>query len=297
MPELTVTLNDELAERVRDEAKLRGLSSQAVVEALLGEHLLQRVVRVTHYAESIPMLVSLLGSPLLEERQRVKTKLIKLGDTSLRFLREGMKTDNPDQARGVAEVLARTGSSEVVELLLNFRYLAPQEARADIDLELRGCLQRYGMSQQESHAVLDRCRWQLVPLVARWLRDTLRLSWPLGAASLEEIQKRFDSPPTEEDTHTLLVLLQRSRTGNMTIALTTAQLLQFVAETAPTPSLRQALRLLRPSWRHPFPPVEFTDAARAIELATEQWKDLPLPAESGDEFENHDLPVPVDNSH
>ncbi len=295
MPELTIILNDELAERVRDEAKRRGVSSQAVVEALLDERLLQRTVPTKHRRESIQVLVEDLGSRRQGEVERAKRQLGELGIATLPFLREKLNTQNPQQARHLAELLAVQSSSEVVELLLNLRFCAPLEVQADIDLELRGCLQRYGMSQQESHTVLDRCRWQLVPLVAHWLRDTLRLSWPFRAASTEEIQNRFDSPPTEDDTHTLLVLLQRSRTGS--IAITVAQLLTFIAEVAPTPSLRQALPLLRPSWRHPFSPPEFLEAAKAIEAATQLWKDLPLPADGDDEPDSHNLPVAVDNSH
>lgn len=291
MPELTIFLDEELVERLNAEASLRGLPPEATAESVLRQYLPERVAS-PHNQHHGRALVALLGVPQATEREKAQQQLVGLGSRALPYLREGIRTDNWLQARGVAECLSRLESSEVVGILLEQRFLAPMEARSEIDTALRHCLQRYGMPAEESWPILESCRWPLVPLVARWLRDTLRLSYPLGSISAAEIQKRFDSSPTKADIETLVAILKSLRTGST--AVTTAQLLEFIAKTAPSLELRRALPLLRPSWRHPIVPSEFIQAVKAIEDATAQWKDLPRPVESDDsEPLDANLPRPV----
>lgn len=66
--------------------------------------------------------------------------------------------------------------------------------------------------------------------------------------------------------------------------------IERLAKSAPSPELRTLLPLLKGRWLNPVPP-SFERARLAIEEATEEWKDLPLPALADDR--SNSLPLPA----
>ena len=96
--------------------------------------------------------------------------------------------------------------------------------------------------------------------------------------------------PTPERIPTLVMLTKELRTLLPQAAVHVAQGLRRLAETHPTPELRQALPVLKGSFFQPVP-GEFHAIRNAIELATAQWRDLPLIANAPSD--DSELPLPA----
>ncbi|MBB6050521.1 HEAT repeat domain-containing protein [Armatimonas rosea] len=113
--------------------------------------------------------------------------------------------------------------------------------------------------------------------------------------ALIKLAKQLPATATTEDIPLLIALIQRLRYDLSThdVALSAAMALEHLARTRPTPSLRGALKWLKPVVV-PLPPG-FKSARLAIEEATEQWQDLPLVTSSPVALVT-DLPLPADAS-
>lgn len=101
--------------------------------------------------------------------------------------------------------------------------------------------------------------------------------------------------PSPSEIPQLIALIRQLRLDDQlqAAAISAAQALETLARTHPTPALRGALKLVKPSFWTPLP-AEFKEAYQAIEEATKQWKDLPLIADAPQAIEN--LPLPANES-
>ena len=70
-----------------------------------------------------------------------------------------------------------------------------------------------------------------------------------------------------------------------------AQAIERRAKYSPSPELRTVLPLLTGRWLNPVPP-SFENARLAIEEATKEWKDLPMPAVSDEKSDSLPRPAP-----
>uniref|UniRef100_UPI00375326D8 HEAT repeat domain-containing protein n=1 Tax=Armatimonas sp. TaxID=1872638 RepID=UPI00375326D8 len=115
-------------------------------------------------------------------------------------------------------------------------------------------------------------------------------------AAILVLANHLGEHPSPSEIPQLIALIRQLRLDDQlqAAAISAALALETLARTQPTPALRGALKLLKPSFWAPLP-AEFKEAYQTIEDATAQWKDLPLIADVPQTIEN--LPVPADENN
>lgn len=128
-------------------------------------------------------------------------------------------------------------------------------------------------------------------LVSRLTQNMENNPEPAIASALNELIRQLPLRWRHINFETLILLLadnagieMRSESLDSALAVTLIRM----AQEEPTPQLRQALPYLKRPWYRRSHVME--SARQAVEKATRQWKDLPLPAQNSGESNN--LPVP-----
>ncbi len=240
---------------------------------------------------SAEKLIALLEVHEPEVRVRAREQLTAFGQSAIPPLEAALGTAEGSQLLAIVELLALSGSSSVILPLLIAYAKGSSPQKPSLVYELRALLGHYPLLSDSAWKAIQACTVRTAPLIARQIKTSLSL--PISTKDgIDPLV--FREASTAAEISSLTALLRWQRTGD--VARQAAQALHQIALT-PCLELRQALPYLRRAWHILFAHPELLQALKAIEEATVFWKDLPLPAESGDEFENHDLPVPVDNSH
>lgn len=129
-------------------------------------------------------------------------------------------------------------------------------------------------------------------LVSRLTQNMEKSPEPAIASALNDLIRQLPLRWRHINFETLILLLadnagieMRSESLDSALAVTLIRM----AQEEPTPQLRQALPYLKRPWYRRSHVME--SARQAVEKATRQWKDLPLPAQNSGESNN--LPVPT----
>ena len=284
-----ISLETETVERLQREARKRGISPQELIEALLQKELRFPEIDPLFGQMDMGALVAALESHNMEVRERARDQLVALGPSILAYLERVQETATPQQTTEISECLARMETSVAILPLLATYAKADAHLQPAIGRELRALLRRYLILTESVWQAIAACTPLTAPLVSRQIKETQNLPLePRDTLNSQALKRGL----TAADIASLIALLHWQKTG--TTAQQIAYALTTVALSSPTLELRRALPLLRPTWNHLFVPSEFTQAVKAIEEATEQWKDLPLPSESGDEADARNLPLPAE---
>ena len=295
MPQVTVLLDNMLAERLAREAATRDLSVEQLIPKLLRESLRLNepppippppIDLLELWRMSPEELIALLESSDLEVQAQVKEHLSTRGKSVFDMLEKTLTHPREHVALTAAELLAASGSNLAIRPLVVAYASAKDPLKHELRRWLYRLLGRFSSLPTSAHKAINVCTPVTAPLVSRMLKETYKFY--IGSSDVFSTEP----PYAPEDILSLVTLLKWQRTGSM--AQHIAHALTRAALFAPCLELRRALPLLRPTWRHPLVPAEFAQAAKAIEAATVTWKDLPLPAESDDEPEARNLPLPVD---
>jgi hypothetical protein len=285
--ELILTLDEKQLRRLKEQARHRQLTPEQLLQEYIDN--LPAVPNPERtWQATVESLVALLSATEPETRQRAREQLAAFGSSIIPQLEQAIPTASPTLLVELATLLAGSGAPAAIRPLLGAYARREAENKAALYHEVRVLLGRYILLPEAAWETVRKCTPTTAPLVTRQLKEFL------GLHTSPQDTLDTTQPLTAADVVSLITLLRWQKTG--AVAQQVAHALTVASLDSPIPELRQALPLLRPAWHNLFAPAEFIQSVKAIEKATAHWADLPLPAESDDEPEVRDLPLPVDNS-